>query len=343
MNLAVQTTRLGTFLTAAAVSIALSGAAAAETAIKFSLDWKFEGPAAPFLLAEAKGYYEAEGLDVTIDTGAGSRESIPRVASGTYQLGFGDINSLVKFRAENPDTDVKAIMMAYDIPPFAIIGRESLGVSTWQDLQGKTLGAPPPDAAFAQWPIFTEVNKIDTSSIQIESVGFPVREPMLARGEVQAIFGYSFSSFINLKAAGVEEDDISVILMAENGLSLYGNVVMVNPDFAAENPDAVKGFIKATIKGYLETKADPEAAVEYVLARNDVARKAVEIERLNMAMADNIFTDYVMENGFGDVDVDRLAASIEQIGINYDFPNPVTASDVFTSDYLPPAEERMVK
>ena len=166
---------------------------------------------------------------------------------------------------------------------------------------------------------------------------------MLARGDVQAIFGYSFSSFINLKAAGVEEDDISVILMAENGLSLYGNVVMVNPEFAASNPDAVKGFVKATIKGYLDTLADPEAAVDYVLARNDVARKEVEVERLNMALSDNIFTDYVKENGFGDVDPARLAASIEQIGINYDFASPVTAEDVFTSEFLPPVEERMVK
>lgn len=335
--------RLTAFFAAAAFSAALSGTAMAQTAIKFSLDWKFEGPAAPFLMAKEKGYYEAEGLDVTIDTGAGSRESIPRVASGTYQLGFGDINSLVKFRAENPQADIKAVMMAYDIPPFAIIGRKSLGVANWQDLKGKTLGAPPPDAAFAQWPIFTEVNAIDTSTITIESVGFPVREPMLARGEVQAIFGYSFSSFINLKAAGVDADDISVILMAENGLSLYGNVVMVNPEFAAANPDAVKGFVKATIKGYMDALADPAAAVAYVLDYNDVAREAVEIERLEMALADNIFTTYVQENGFGDVDEARLAASIEQISINYEFPNPVTAADVFTSAYLPPVEERMVK
>ena len=317
--------------------------ASAETPLKFSLDWKFEGPAAPFLLAAAKGYYEAEGLDVTIDTGAGSRESIPRVASGTYQMGFGDINSLIKFRAENPDADVKAVMMAYDIPPFAIIGRKSEGVSTWEDLEGKTLGAPPPDAAFAQWPIFTQVNEIDTDTITIESVGFPVREPMLARGEVQAIFGFSFSSFINLKAAGVPEEDISVILMAENGLQLYGNVVMVNPTFAAENPDAVKGFISATVKAYLEVAADPAAAVEYVLARNDVAREAVELERLNMALADNIMTDWVKENGFGDVDMERLAASIEQIGLDYDFPSPVTAEDVFTAEFLPPVEERMAE
>src|SRR6202790_1839051 len=92
-------------VSAAAAALALvlaAGTAAAQTAIKFSLDFKFEGPSAPFLVAIDKGYYKAEGLDVTIDTGAGSLEPITRVASGTYDMGFGDINSLIKFRDQNP-------------------------------------------------------------------------------------------------------------------------------------------------------------------------------------------------------------------------------------------------
>jgi NitT/TauT family transport system substrate-binding protein len=215
--------------------LVMSGSAIAETAIKFTLDWKFEGPSAPFLIALEKGYYKAEGLDVTIDTGAGSTEALPRVATGAYQMGFGDINSLIKFRDQNAALDVKAVMMMYNVPPFAIVGRKSQGVTGWQDLAGKKLGAPPPDGAFAQWPAFVKANGIDTSAITIESIGFPVREPMLAQGAVDAVFGFSFSVFMNLKAAGVPAEDISVILMAKNGLDLYGNAIMVNPDFAAAN------------------------------------------------------------------------------------------------------------
>jgi len=76
-----------------------------------------------------KGYFKAEGLDVTIDTGNGSRESIPRVASGTYDIGTGDVNSLIRFRDENPSIDLKAVMMVYDRPPFAIVGRKSKGIT----------------------------------------------------------------------------------------------------------------------------------------------------------------------------------------------------------------------
>ena len=105
--------------------------------MKFTLDWRFEGPAAPFTVALDKGYFKAEGLDVTIDTGSGSRESIPRVASGTYDIGAGDVNSLVRFRDENPGIDLKAVMMVYDRPPFAIVGRKSKGITRRRQEPGR--------------------------------------------------------------------------------------------------------------------------------------------------------------------------------------------------------------
>src|ERR1700675_5208037 len=105
----------------------VSSQVSAQTAIKFSLDFKFEGPAAPFLVAIDKGYFKAEGLDVTIDTAAGSLEPINRVASGTYDMGFGDINSLIKFRDQNPTAPIKAVFMVYNRPPFAIVARKSRG------------------------------------------------------------------------------------------------------------------------------------------------------------------------------------------------------------------------
>ena len=328
----------------AALLIAATGAAEAQVAIKYSNDWKWEGPAAPFLLALDKGYYAEEGLEVSMDTGNGSLEAIPRVASGTYQMGFADINSLVKFRDQNPDLPVKAVLMVYNKPPFAIVGRKSLGVAAPKDLEGKTLGAPAPDGAYAQWNAFVAANGIDASAVTIENVGFPVREPMLAQGEVDAITGFSFSSFINLKAAGVPEDDISVLLMADHGLDLYGNAVIVNPAFAEENPEAVAGFVRATLKGAREAFADPAAAVASVLARNDVAREAVELERLQMAISQNFLTDETAAQGFGGIDADRFARAVEQIAQTYEFQNPPPApGDVFDDAYLPPAEERMLQ
>ena len=157
--------------TAIFVSSLLAASAAfaqQQTSIKFSLDFKFEGPAAPFVVAIDKGYFKAEGLDVTIDTAAGSLEPINRVASGTYDMGFGDINSLIKFRDANPGTPIKAVFMVYNKPAFYIVTRKSRGVMKPNDLEGKVLGAPAADSAYAQWKIF-EQNGLDVESIQMRS------------------------------------------------------------------------------------------------------------------------------------------------------------------------------
>jgi NitT/TauT family transport system substrate-binding protein len=326
---------------AAAVAAGAGTARAQETSIKFSLDFKFEGPSAPFLVPLDKGYYKAEKLNVTIDSASGSLEPITRVASGTYDMGFGDINSLIKFRDANPNTPIKAVFMVYNKPPFAIIGRKSRGVVKPKDLEGKKLGAPAPDGAYAQWPIFVEANGIDASKVTIENVGFPVREPMLAAGQVDAITGFSFSSFINLKEKGVAVDDITVLLMADYGVNLYGNAIIVNPKFAAEHPDAVKGFIRAYLKGLKDTITSPATAVDSVLKRNDIAKKPTELERLTMALNDNIVTAETKKDGYGGVDATRFAKAIEQIGLTYKWKSDKPKmEDIFDPSYLPPAADR---
>ncbi|MGZ3409630.1 MAG: ABC transporter substrate-binding protein [Xanthobacteraceae bacterium] len=326
--------------TIAAAVILITGAAAAQTPIKFSLDFKFEGPSAPFVVAIDKGYFKAEGLDVTIDTAAGSLEPINRVASGTYDMGFGDINSLIKFRDANPGTPLKAVFMVYNKPPFSVVGRKSRGVTKPKDLEGKKLGAPAADGAFAQWKIFVQANDIDASKVTIENVGFPVREPMLAAGQVDAITGFSFSSFINLKDRGVPVDDIVVLLMADYGVNLYGNSIIVNPKFAAEKPEAVKGFLRAFLKGLKETVKEPAVAVDSVIKRNDVAKKDVELERLKIALRDNILTPEVKANGYGGVDMGKLDKSIDQIGLTYEFKAKPKGADIFDASFLPAAADR---
>ncbi len=322
-------------------TLGVGASAQALTPVRFTLDWRFEGPSALFLTALEKGYFKAEGLDVTIDTGNGSREAIPRVASGTYDIGFGDVNSLIRFRDENPTVDVKAVMMVYDKPPFAIVGRKSRGITAdVRSLEGKKFGAPAADAAFAQWPIFRTVNGLNEATMRFENVGFPVREPMLASGDVDAVFGFANSSYINLKARGVPADDIVVMLMADYGVELYGNVIMVSPKFLAEKPDAVRGFLRALVKGVRDTVRDPAAGAALVIRRNDVARLDVETERLKMTLDQNVMTPWVKANGFGGIDRARWERALDQIGLTFSFKDKARAGDAFTDAFLPAAADR---
>src|SRR5499427_8286110 len=200
--------RLFGMLAGAAAAALAAGSASAQTDVKFALDWKFEGPAAPYFVAIDKGYYKAEGLNVTIDSGPGSVAGIARVAAGTYPLGFFDINSLVKFLDQNPDKKVQAVLMVYDKPPFAIATTARTGIAKPKDLEGRVLGAPAADGAFAQWKAFVRANDIDDARVRIDNVGFAARETMLAAGKVDAIVGFSFSMFFDLLQRGVKLEDI---------------------------------------------------------------------------------------------------------------------------------------
>jgi NitT/TauT family transport system substrate-binding protein len=336
--------RLGRSACALAAGLLIVSAVPAwtQTALKFSLDGRLEGPAAMFLLPQDKGYFQHESIDVTIDEGATPGEPLTRVASGAYDMGFADINALIKYRDRNPTAPLKAIFMVYNRPPFAIIARKSRGITEPKNLEGKKLGAPPGAATLAQWPLFAKLNDVDASKVSLENIALPVRAPMLAAGQLDAALGYSFRVYVDLKDRGVPVDDIVLLQMANYGLKLYGSAIIVNSKFAAEKPEAVKGFLHAFTKGLKDTIRNPAAAVDFVLKREDAIKKEVELERLRMAIRDNVVTPEVRANGLGAIDQERLAESINQIGLTFAYKAKPKVEDVFDASFLPPAAERRV-
>ena len=320
---------------------ATSAAAAAETSINFSLDRAINGPAAPFLLPLDRGWYRAAGVNVSIAPGKDTLEPISRVASGQFDMALADINTLIKYRDANPKAPVKAVFMLYNRPGYAIISRKSRGVATPKDLEEKRLGAPAGDPSSAEWPVFAKVNNIDLAKVKVETVANLVREPMLAAGQIDAVTGQSYSVFLELKDKGVPVNDILVMAMADYGVSLYGQAIIVNTAFADKHPDAVRRFLGAFLKGLKATVASPGRAVDAVLSRNEALKKDVERERLGMVIANNFVTPDVKADGYGAIDDARFARAVEQLSIGYRFksatPKP---ADVFDASYLPPAAER---
>jgi NitT/TauT family transport system substrate-binding protein len=329
-------------LIAAALIVVAAWPAAAQTSIKFSLDGRLEGEAATFFLPYDKGYFKAEGLEVTADDAANVTEPITRIASGAYDMGFADVNALIKYRDQNPSMPIKAVFIVYNKPPYAVVARKSRGITDPKQLENKKVGAPPPGATFAQWPLFAKLNNIDVSKVTIETIALAVRAPMLAAGQLDAALGSSFRLYVDLKDRGVPVDDIVLMPMADYGLKLYGNAIVVSPKFAAEKPEAVRAFLHAFLKGLKETVRRPADAVDSIVRRDDTVKREVELERLRMAIRDNIITPEVRANGYGAVDFTRLAESIDQIGLTYTFKAKPKAEDVFDASFLPPASERRV-
>jgi NitT/TauT family transport system substrate-binding protein len=329
-------------LLAAVLAMMAAWPAAAQTSIKFSLDGRLEGLAATFFLPQDRGYFRTQGLNVTVDEATTALEPITRVASGAYEMGLADINTLIKYRDQHPSPPVRAVFMLYNKPPFAIVARRSRGITEPKELEGKKLGAPPAGITFGEWPLFAKLNHIDAAKVTIETIGIPVRAPMLAAGQIDAALGYSFRLYVDLKDRGVPVDDIVLMPMADYGLKLYGNAIIINPKFAAEKPEAVKAFLQAFLHGLKDIVRRPTEAVDTLMRRDDAVKREVELERLRMAIRDNIVTPEVKANGYGAIDPARLTESIDQIGLVYTFKAKPKAEDIFDASFLPPAQERRV-
>ena len=329
-------------LTAAVIALALfTRPASAEMDIKFTLDWKFQGPTSFLLLAEQKGYYKDAGLNVTIDSGKGSAGAVTRVASGAYEMGFADINALIEYNANNPGQAIKAVMMIYDFPPFSVFTLKSSGISSPADLAGKTLGAPVFDASYKLFPAFAQATKLDEASITKKNMDPALREVMLVRGEVDFISGHYFSSFLDLKAKGVAQSDIVAMRYSDFGLDFYGNAIIASPDMLANHGPEITAFLAATTKALKEVLADPAAGIAATKARDPLIDPALELERLQLAIDTNIVTPNTKRDGIGGIDPARMARAVDQVALSYGLSVKPTPDSLFTDAFLPPKADRM--
>jgi NitT/TauT family transport system substrate-binding protein len=325
MTLFLSATRRA-LIVAALATTALSPALAQETPIKFQLDWRFEGPAALFLMPVTKGYFKDEKLAVTVDAGNGSGGTVTRVASGAYDMGFADLAALMEFHANNPAAANKpvAVMMVYNNTPAAVLALKKSGIKTPADLNGKKLGAPVFDAGRKAWPIFAKANAVT----------------MLVRGDVDAITGFSFTSLLNLEARGVKTEDVVVLPYPSFGVKLYGNAVIVGEDFLKKNPEAVKAFLRAFTKGMKDVIADPKAGIATVKARDGIIDEALELRRLKLALDATVLTPDARTEGFGNALGPRLSLMASQVSDAFGTKERVKPEAVWNGAYLPSTAER---
>ena len=321
------------------ISATFNTAHAQNTPIKFQLDWRFEGPAALFLTPVAKGYFKAAKLDVTVDAGNGSGGAVTRVASGTYDIGFADLAALMEFHANNPDAPNKpvAVMMVYNNTPASVMALKKSGITKPSDLNGKKMGAPVFDAGRRAFPIFAKANKI--TGFTWTAMDPPLRETMLARGDVDAITGFTFTSLLNLEARGVKAEDVVVLPYAEFGVKHYGNAVIVSPKLIKENPAAIKAFLQAFTKGVKDVVADPAAVIAYVKERDGIINVPLETRRLKLAIDTVINSPDARAEGFGQVKGPRLALMASEVSDAFNTKTRVNPDAVWNGSFLPTAAE----
>lgn len=310
--------------------------------LQFTLDRAIDAIAAPFVLATMRGLYRAENLSISTNVGAGSRETIARVASGASDMALADLNALIRYRGEHDAAPVKAVFVLLNKAPYAIVARKSRGIVTPASLEGRTLGVADGDLAIRLWPALARKIGIKLSAVKLEKISAAVREPMLSAGQVDAVTGYSYLSAVNLRDRGVPADDLAVFRYADYGSAAYGLALIVNPKFAIVRPDAVKAFVRAVTAGTQLAIKDPVRAIDDVVTQMDNGTRDLELTRLRVAIADNILTDDVRRNGLGGIDPARFEASLDEIAEDYTFRKRPTLADIFDDAFLPGSIGRQI-
>ena len=324
------------------LSMILAGNAFAQplVKVKFTNDWRFEGHTSYLHLAKAKGYYEQEGLDVQIDSGTGSTAAIQRIASGAYELGFGDLSALIEFMGNNPGPRLmQAVYMKYDQLPLVYTTLKKSNIRSITEFQGKTIAAGSFEVTRKLWPLVARAARIDPGSVTWVTVDPTLRVNAVIKGDAQICGGF-LSVAMDWNQRGVKTEDITIHNPVELGLKLYGNAIFASARLIAENPKAVAGFVRATNRALKEGLADPAASVRFLKQRDPLIDEALETQRF-ILMAPSMITDYTRANGMGGVDPKVLARQVDEVSATFSTKIKVNAEQLFNAGFLPPRAERI--
>lgn len=315
--------------------------AAALEKVPFTLAWSIGGSNGPLYLAMDRGYFAAEGIEIDPVPGDGSANVVNRLASGTFQIGLGDIASLIKFNTLNPDKRVTAIYNQFPAD-LSIVSLKGRGIAQPADLKGKTIGAPTGDTAFKMFAAFAAANNLSPDTIKWEHMAINLREPMLVQGKVDAITANESTAYFALKGVGVPDSDMVFIRYPEHGVNLIGSGMMANQSFIKQHPDLVRKIVKAFNHGWEDSFVDPKASLDAALKRDPLLKPDLEMGRLKYAINGMVGQPDAKQAGIGAYTTETIAKSIDIVDAAEKLTTRIAPKDVADMSFLPPIEERRV-
>jgi len=316
-----------------------AGPAMAETSLKFSLDFIMFGSNSPFVYAAEHGYFKDAGLAVTIDSSSGSGDAVNRLATGTYDIAYADVSTLIEFASKNPDVAPKVVLFIQEYTPAVILALKSSGIRKPQDLMGHTLGTAMTDAGSRMFPTFARLNGIDVSKVNMQTADFRLRDSMFAQKRFDAIIAFR-DSLLNARNLGLPVDDIVVLSYGDWGLPLYGNAMIASRKLIESNPDALRKAVDAAAKAWRDSVRNPKVAIDALVKRDPLAKADLELERLTLLVKNQVITPVTQAKGIGAVDVKRLDDHIKLIAEGYKLQKQPGRADIYDDRFLPPLADR---
>src|SRR6267142_2979776 len=309
--------RLDRLVNAALLALALVLLAAPARAevktVKIMMDWIIQGTHTPYLIAQEKGYFKQNGVTVdAIDRGMGATNVAVSVAGGAYQFGWVDLPTMVKFNAQNPGTPLLAVYVSFDESPMAVIPRKAAGIRKPADLDGRKIAGGPGTAVHDTISILLKAANAESVKINWVAVQPQLFGPMLKTGEVDGTGGFTNSNIPAMLELGMTLDALFVIRYADYGADMYGLALATTKKFADENPETVRGVVKALNQGTKDAIASPTKALESLKARDPMMKPDIEKVRLDIALG-LTNTPHVAKNGLSSVTPEKLKRTIDAI------------------------------
>ncbi len=311
--------------------------------LRMQLNTFYSGPQAWFFLADARGYLRDEGLALEFTEGDTAANTIPKMAGGGFDAGYGDMNALIEHIAAGLPNAPQAVFASYNASPYTLAVAASSEITSPQQLVGKRLVAHPNDAALNLFAEFCAKTGLDARSVSIEISAAPHSElvPRLLAGRWDAMFGFVNTLVAASIDAGVAPSGLRFIEYHDHVPELYGMAIMVTRKLAAESPQTVQRLLRALNQGLIDTAADPEAAMDALIKRNPASPRASNLRRLQGTLALEMGRAEGAVLGIGDLDDARLQRGIDLIVNTKGFAHTPKAREVFSRDFLPPLHARV--
>jgi NitT/TauT family transport system substrate-binding protein len=308
--------------------------------LRGTLDFVRYGGNAPFTHAQQGGYLAKYGISIVWDAAKGSQDAVVRMASGVYDVGVVDVSTLVDFIGSYPDNAPKAVMIIMDRSPQVVISRKSSGIAKPADLVGRPVGSAQTDGASKMFPAFLRANGLMEAQVQRQLVDVRVRDQMLARGTVDAVIGFDYTTVFNLKGLGMAVEDLAFLYYADHGLDQFGQALVVTRELLRRDPEMVKKIVLAVARAWIDAVVDPFPAVKSVAALDPIIVVDLEAARLKWLIDHEVVTPNTRRNGLGAYDPARMQTNIDVVSAGLSLPRKPAIAEVYDDRFLPPLSER---
>lgn len=315
-------------LMVAALIAAGCGGRSAATAqqVTLYLDWTVDGIHAPFFVALKKGWYDEAGLKVDIQPGQGSGDAVKVVASGKAQFGFADAATMVKAAAT--DAPVKAVAVLVRRTPAVFVIKKGAGITSIKDLTGKSVGDTPETATATLLPAVLEANGSKMADIKFVSMNFGARVPTLLEGKVDTVLGY-IQEFVNI------QDKVDFLPYYKFGINSYSSAIIVNKEFLQKNPDAVRKFVQASLRGLEFVQKNAKEAAEITASYSKDPGSSVGYFAGELAVMEPYFTDdEVQKEGLGWMSEERWKITQDLMRKYGGQQKELPLSELYTNEFL---------